>query len=86
MGDAGEGLIDADARLQERMDELEQERKKGKQGAPHADPETARQLESCRLARTELRRQLETTTHATRKQQITQAIAELDKRIKALSK
>ena len=27
MGDAGEGLIDADTRLQERMDELEEERK-----------------------------------------------------------
>ena len=26
MGDAGEGLIDADARIQERMEELERER------------------------------------------------------------
>jgi hypothetical protein len=86
MGDAGEGLIDADARLQERMDELEQERKKAKQGVLHGDPETARQIESHRLARTELQRQLESTTHQARKQQITQAIAELDKRIKALAK
>ena len=86
MGDAGEGLIDADARLQERMDELEQERKKAKRGALQGDPEQARQLESCRLARTELQRQLDTTTHQARKQQLTQAIAELDKRITALSK
>jgi hypothetical protein len=85
MGDAGEGLIDADARIQERMDELEQERRKAKQGALHGDPEKARQLESHRLARTELQRQLESTTHQARKQQLTQAIAELDKRIKALS-
>jgi hypothetical protein len=86
MGDAGEGLIDADARLQERMDELEQERKKAKQGALLGDPETLRQLESHRLARTELQRQLENTSHQARKQQLTQAIAELDKRIAALSK
>ena len=86
MGDAGEGLIDADARLQERMDELEQERKKAKQGALLGDPEKMRQLESHRLARTELQRQLESTSHQARKQQLTQAIAELDKRITALSK
>ena len=84
MGDAGEGLIDADARIQERMDELEQERKKARQGAHQGDPEKVRQLESHRLARTELQRQLDTTTHAARKQQLTQAIAELDKRIGAL--
>ena len=86
MGDAGEGLIDADARLQERMDELEQERRKAKQGILHGDPEKARQLESHRLARTELQRQLESTTHQARRQQLTHAIAELDKRIKTLSK
>jgi hypothetical protein len=84
MGDAGEGLIDADARIQERMDELEQQRRKSRQGAQHGDPETVRQLESHRLARTELQRQLDTTTHQARKQQLTQAIAELDKRIAAL--
>ncbi len=85
MGDAGEGLIDADARIQERMDELEQERKKAKQGTLHGDPQILRQLESHRLARTELQRQLGHATHQARKQQLTQAIAELDKRIKALS-
>ena len=30
MGDAGEGLIDADARIQERMDELAMSRAKGR--------------------------------------------------------
>jgi uncharacterized membrane protein (DUF106 family) len=86
MGDAGEGLIDADARIQERMDELEEQRKKARQGALQGDPETVRQLESHRLARTELQRQLDATTHAARKQQLTQAIAELDNRIAALEK
>ena len=85
MGDAGEGLIDADARIQERMDELEQERRKAKQGTIVGDPEKVRQLESHRLARTELQRQLEATTHQARRQQLTQAIAELDKRIQELS-
>ena len=85
MGDAGEGLIDADARLQERMDELEQERKKSRQGTVYGDPEKARQLESHRLARTELQRQLESTSHQARRQQLTHAIAELEKRIEALS-
>lgn len=86
MGDAGEGLIDADARLQERMDELEQERRRARKGTLHGDPEKARQLESTRLARTELQRQLDATAHDARKQQLTHAIAELDKRITELSK
>jgi hypothetical protein len=39
-----------------------------------------------RLARTEMQRQLDVTTHEARKQQLGQAIAELDRRIKELSK
>ena len=39
-----------------------------------------------RLARTEMQRQLELTTHDARKQQLKQAIAELDRRIEELSK
>jgi hypothetical protein len=84
MGDAGEGLIDAELRIQERMEELEQERKAAKLKAPVKDPVKARELESCRLARIEMQRQLEATVHAVRKQQLAQAVAELDKRIKAL--
>lgn len=84
MGDAAEGLIDADARLQELMEEREQSRKSKTKSGPTADPEKHRQLESCRLARTELRRQLEATTHRTRQEQIAQALAELDRRIIAL--
>jgi hypothetical protein len=86
MGDAGEGLVDAESRLAERMEEREQEKRQARQGTPSADPERARQLESCRLARTEMQRQLELATHDARKQQLKHAIAELDKRIAELSK
>jgi hypothetical protein len=86
MGDAGEGLIDAEARLQERMDELEESRKVAKDRGPRVDPEHVRAVESLRLARTELQRQLETTTHAARKDQIGQAIAEIERRLSDMNK
>jgi phosphodiesterase/alkaline phosphatase D-like protein len=86
MGDAGEGLVDAESRLAERMEEREQEKRKAKQAVASGDPERNRQLESTRLARTEMQRQLELTTHAARKQQLGNAIAELDRRITELSK
>ena len=86
MGDAGEGLVDAESRLAERMEEREQEKRKARQATKGGDPERARQLESLRLARTEMQRQLDVTTHKARKQQLGQAIAELDRRIKELSK
>ena len=85
MGDAGEGLVDAESRLAERMEEREQEKRQARQAAVSGDPERLRQLESLRLARTELQRQLELTTHAARKQQLENAIGELDRRITELS-
>ena len=84
MGDAGEGLIDADTRLQERMDELEEERKAARSKKPLEDPERVRQRESLKLARIELERQLDTTEHPTRKAQIGQAVAEIERRLTAL--
>jgi hypothetical protein len=87
MGDAGEGLVDAESRLAERMEEREQEKRKARQaGTKGPDPERVRQLESFRLARTEMQRQLDLATHDARKQQLKQAIAELDRRITELSK
>lgn len=86
MGDAGEGLIDAEARLQERMDELEESRRAAKEKGPKADPEYLRQVESLRLARTELQRQLEVTTHEARRTQIGQAVAEIDRRLADMTK
>ena len=67
MGDAGEGLVDAESRLAERMEEREQEKKRKKLGAKGGDPERMRQAESLRLAKTELQRQMELTAHEARK-------------------
>ena len=80
MGDAGEGLIDQDSRIQERMDEVARERAQLRAIAPR-DPEQLRALESLRLARTELARQLAATTHEGRRAQIGQAMAEIDRRL-----
>jgi hypothetical protein len=86
MGDAGEGLVDAESRLAERMEEREQERRNANKSAKGIDPERVRQIESLRLARTEMQRQMENTAHEARKQQLSQAIVEIDKRLAALSK
>jgi hypothetical protein len=80
MGDAGEGLIDQDSRIQERMEELERERTK-KQAKAVRDPEKLRTLESLKLARKELDAQFAATTNERRRAQIQQAIAEVDRRI-----
>ncbi len=82
MGDAGEGLIDADARIQERMEELESERTKSRK-ADRRDPEQVRTLESLKLARTELARQLAATVHESRRTQLNLAIEEVDRRLEA---
>jgi len=62
------------------MEELERERAKS-QLREVRDPERMRTLESLRLARTELERQLASTTHERRRDSIGQAMAELDRRI-----
>lgn len=82
MGDAGEGLIDADSRIQERMEELERDRIRERRAAP-GDPERLRAVESLRLARKELARQLGATGHERRRAQIAEAIAEIDRRMAA---
>jgi hypothetical protein len=81
MGDAGEGLIDADARIQERMEELARERTQSRRKAVQ-DPEKVRAVESLRLARKELEAQLAATTNERRRTHIKQAIEEIDRRIK----
>ena len=85
MGDAGEGLIDAEARIQERMEDLERERSQ-KHVRTVRDPERLRALESLRLARTELERQFASASHERRRDSIGQAMAELDRRIAETSK
>ena len=84
MGDAGEGLIDADARIQERMEELERERKQQfTKGVKN--PEQVQALESLRLAKTELERQLESTAIERRRTQIGEAIQEIARRMTTLT-
>jgi hypothetical protein len=83
MGDSGEGLIDADSRIQERMEELERERSRNRSARTQRDPAKVAALESLRLARTELDRQLAATTHERRRAQITQAIEEINRRMEA---
>ena len=80
MGDSGEGLIDTAGRIQERMEELERERTQ-KHGRQVRDPELQRTLESLRLARTDLERHLNTTTHPARKTTLMQALEEIDRRM-----
>jgi hypothetical protein len=81
MGDSGEGLVDAEARIQERMEEREADRRRTSGPAPVIDAEAVRAKESLKLAKAELTRQAGATTHPVRKKQIDAAIAEIDRRL-----
>jgi hypothetical protein len=80
MGDSGEGLVDAEGRIQERMEELQREREQARRPRV-ANPEQARQVESLKLARTQLARQIETASQPARKAQLVTALADIDRRI-----
>jgi len=84
MGDAGEALIDAESRIQERMEELARARAE-KRDERTKKPETLQAIESLRLARLDLERQRTSTTHEGRRAVIVQAIGEIDRRIAVLS-
>ena len=79
MGDAGEALIDAEARIQERRDEIEQAKKASRERDTR-DPTVVQQIESLRLARAELGRQLKATSHERRRAMLIEAVAEIDRR------
>ena len=81
MGDSGEGLVDAEARIQERMEEREADRRRATGQAQAVDPEKLRERESLKLAKAELTRQASATTSPIRKKQIDAAIAEIDRRL-----
>ena len=83
MGDSGEGLIDNQAKIQERMEELQQNRERARRPA-EKNPELTRQIESLELARKEIVRALESATHPARKAQLQAALADIDKRITEL--
>jgi ABC-type phosphate transport system auxiliary subunit len=84
MSDSGEGLVDASSRLAERMEEVEEERRQAKPGGPRLDPVKARALESLRLAKADMRRQLAAISHEARRQQLTHALAEIERRLAEL--
>ena len=64
------------------MEEREADRRRTSQ-APVVDPEKVREQESLKLARAELTRQAEATTHPVRKSQIDAALKEIDRRLAA---
>jgi hypothetical protein len=86
MGDSGEGLIDAEDRIQQRLAEREQEKVRQRDAAsqPKRDPERERQIRSLTLARKEMERQVAGTTNPARQEQLKQALAEIDRRIAEL--
>jgi hypothetical protein len=83
MGDSGEGLVDNEARIQERMDQLKADRDTAKK-PKLKNPEQIRKLESLRLARIEMDRQLQNSTNPARKNQIQKAIEDLDRQLEEL--
>ena len=83
MGDSGEGLIDNEARIQERMEELQRNREQSRKPAAK-NPALTREIESLQLARKELVRSLEKTTQPARRNQLSAALADMDRRITEL--
>lgn len=83
MGDAGEGLIDAEDRFQQWVAEREQQ--KQRKGVASADPERERKLNSLRLAKAELERQRAVTQSPIRQKQIVQALTDLEAQIRKLT-
>lgn len=84
MGDAGEGLIDAEARIQERMEEVARQRAEKKAVAGPRNTKALQELESLRLARAEMQRQFDATTHEGRRAGLEQALREIDAKVAAL--
>ena len=82
MGDAGEGLIDAEDRFQQWVAEREQQ--KQRKGVASVDPERERKLNSLRLAKAELERQRAVTQSPIRQKQIGHALTDLEAQIHKL--
>jgi hypothetical protein len=80
MGDSGEGLVDAEARIQERMDELARERATANVRAK-GDPVAIMKVEALRLTRVDLQRQVNATEHAGLKTARIEALASLDRKL-----
>lgn len=85
MGDAGEGLIDADARIQELADEREAARRERRAQKPQIDPVKNAEITTLKLGLAELKRQFDATEHPVRRQQLQAAISDVEKRLAALA-
>jgi hypothetical protein len=85
MGDSGEALVDIEARIQERMEEREAEKRRLSGGKPAVDPERKREFDSLQLARTSLQVQAATAQNPVRRQQLDLALSEIDRRLAALA-
>ena len=85
MGDSGEGLVDAEARIQERMEEMALERERAKGPKVKQNAQLEREIESLRMARTALEQQLKASTNSARKTQLTKALEDLDSKIADLA-
>jgi hypothetical protein len=66
------------------MDEMQESRRLVRRGGPRLDPERVRALESLRLAKADIQRQLTVSVHVARRQQLVNALAEINGRISAL--
>jgi hypothetical protein len=84
MGDSGEGIVDAASKIEERMEEMQENQRNAKKRESDLDPATVRALELLRLTRIDLDRQLAATVHDARRHYLQTAIAEVDRRIDAL--
>lgn len=85
MGDAGEGLIDADARIQELADEREAARRERRAQRPQIDPVKNAEITSLTLGLAELKRQFDATEHPVRRKQLQAAISDVEKRLAKLA-
>jgi len=83
MGDAGEGLVDAESRFQERLAEREQEQEK-RNAPPPIDPEKKRKIDTLQLAQTELKRQEAATQNPNRRQGIKAALQDIERQLAKL--
>src|SRR5437870_3289743 len=83
MADAGEGLIDIADRFQDRMDDHAREKSAVVRSNDRRDPEQVRTIESLRLARADLDRQLALSTSNHRRTQLLGALAEIDRRVES---
>jgi hypothetical protein len=81
MTDAGEALVDAEARIQERLDEQLAARRRRAGSTTLPDPDRLREIESLKLARTELERQASATSSEVRRRQIDAALQEIGRRL-----